>query len=232
MDAFTYVDLFATKGAEYLLVLGFLMTFLLFWRVLSRPVGLVPAARPAAVRRGAMTDWFRLADGAYYHQGHSWAVPEGDGVVRVGMDDFAQKLVGAVTALHLPAVGSRVEQGERGWKLGVDSKLIDMLAPVSGEVVAVNEEILKSPELIGEDPYERGWLMKLRAPRIHADLKSLLRGSLAAAWMEETSNMLRGRVSGELGMVLQDGGVPVSGIARDLSPDKWEEIAGQFLLTR
>jgi glycine cleavage system H lipoate-binding protein len=231
MEAFTYVDVFATKGAEYLLVIGFLMTFVLFWRVLNRPAGTALELSPALAATGAMTDWFRLANDAYYHQGHSWATPEADGVVRVGIDDFAQKLLGTVKSLGLPEVGTQVEQGERGWKLGVDSKFIDVLAPMSGEVVAVNEEVLNSPALINQDPYQKGWLMKLRPARIQADLKNLLSGKLAEAWLEETTNLLRGRVSHELGTVLQDGGVPVSGIARDLSPDNWDEIAMDFLMT-
>jgi len=223
-----YVDIFATKGIEYLMVIGFLMMLVIFWRVLARTprAVAVPAhgARPAA--------WFEFADGFFYHQGHTWAVPEDDQVVRVGLDDFAQKLVGVPQRVNVPSVGSRVEQGEKGVQLSVDTKSIDLLSPVGGEVLAVNDELLRSPGLVNEDPYGAGWLFKVRVPRLEANLRNLLSGRLARVWMDGTVTSLKRKMEGELGPVLQDGGLPVTGIAKDLSPDQWEDIAAEFLHTR
>ncbi|MEK7250522.1 MAG: glycine cleavage system protein H, partial [Bacteroidota bacterium] len=129
-------------------------------------------------------------------------------------------------------IGARIGQGETGWELLDDSKSIAMLSPVNGEVIAVNEEIIKSPDLINQDPYEKGWLLKVRAPRMKTDLKNLLHGKLAGAWIEETVDALRERISGDLGVVLQDGGVPVVGIAKSISPDKWDEIVSEFFLSK
>jgi len=224
----TYVDLFATKGIEYLLVIGFLLTLILFWTYLNRPSPRVlgrMATAPAGVG-----GWFRLQPGLFYHQGHSWAAPEEDGVVRVGMDDFAQRLLGVPGRLDLPAVGSRVEQGERGWRLRLGSSVVDLLSPVGGQVLAVNEAVLHSPHLINDDPYGEGWLLKVQVPNLSANLKNLLSGSLATAWMRDTVQALRRRMSGELGLAMQDGGVPVVGIARNLSPENWEQIAQEFLM--
>jgi len=61
------------------------------------------------------------------------------------VDDFAQKLIGRVDAVELPAVGSRLTQGDKGGGLKVDSEAIPMLSPVDGEVVAVNQEVLRPP---------------------------------------------------------------------------------------
>jgi len=231
MEGSGYVDIFATKGIEYLMVIGFLMMLIVFWRLLARS----PRAAAAPAHGSAPTGpraWFDIADGLFYHQGHTWVAPEDDGVVRVGLDDFAQKLVGVAQRVDVPGVGSRVEQGEKGVKLSVDTKSIDLLSPVGGEVLAINEEVLRSPELINEDPYGKGWLFKVRVPRLSANLKNLLSGRLARVWMDGTVTSLRRRMEGELGPVLQDGGVPVTGIAKDLSPDEWEEIAADFLHTR
>ena len=118
MDGFTYVDIFATKGIEYLLVISGLLFFAYFWRFLSRPA--VAVYREYANVFPAISDWFHLPlEGMYFHQGHSWAKPEGDNVVRVGIDDFAQKLVGKIDAIKLPQVGSQVSQGEKAWSLQV-----------------------------------------------------------------------------------------------------------------
>jgi glycine cleavage system H protein len=67
------------------------------------------------------------------------------------MDDFAQKLVGKPNTINLPEVGSQIEQGSSGWKLGFGSTSIDMMSPVNGEVVKINEEVLKSPDLVNQD---------------------------------------------------------------------------------
>src|SRR3972149_1564335 len=79
-----YVDLFETKGLEYILVIAFLVTLVVFWKFLNRPTprraGLAAGAEP----RGVMTPWFQLPEGFYYHQGHSWAMPEHGDVVTVG----------------------------------------------------------------------------------------------------------------------------------------------------
>ena len=229
MEGFTYVDIFATKGTEYLLVIGFLMVFMLFWRFLSTPAR---AAYEYVTEKiiPAISEWFHLPEGLYYHQGHSWAVPEGN-MVKVGLDDFAQKLVGKPRAVVLPQVGSQIEQGNRGWKLGFDSTAIDMVSPVNGEVVKVNEEVMRNPVLINEDPYGKGWLMMIKPRNIKADLTNLLTGRLAAAWMESIIDTLRERMGEDLGLVYQDGGIPVTGIAKALSPDKWDEVAKEYLLS-
>jgi glycine cleavage system H protein len=229
MEGFTYIDIFATKGIEYLLVIGFLMVFILFWRVLSTPA---KAAYEYVTETliPAISDWFHIPEGLYYHQGHSWAVPEGN-TVKIGIDDFAQKLVGKPRSINLPRVGSQIEQGNSGWKLDFGPTSIDMVSPVNGEVVKVNEEVIKNPDLINQDPYGKGWLIMVKPRNIKADIKNLLTGKLAAAWMEETVDSLRERMGEDLGVVYQDGGVVVSGIAKVLSPDKWDEVAKEYLLS-
>lgn len=226
MEGLGPVDLFATKGVEYLIVIGFLIVLTAYWRLLSRP-----APEPRAVRverRG----WFTLKDGVYFHQGHSWAAPAGGDVVSVGMDDFAHKLLGKPDAFRLPPVGSKLRQGERAWTVKIDSKAIGVLSPVDGKVVGINPAILDSPELANHDPYDEGWLMKVRVQDPARAAKNLLSGRLARAWMEATAERLREMRAGELGVVLPDGGFPVDGFARCLSPDRWDELAEQFLLIR
>lgn len=231
MDTIGYVDIFATKGIEYLLVVSFLLALIGYWRWLNRPSRQVPAMEPA--RAGAGPDWFRLSRGVLYHQGHAWAAPEGDsGIVRVGLDDFAQKMLGRAQQWIVPEVGAHVEQGRPSLGARIDSKTIDLLAPVAGEVIERNQAVLSDPQLVNDDPYGTGWLMRVRVADMQAQSPQLLQGPLARAWMEQNVLSLRERMAGEVGMALQDGGAPVSGFARSLSGDQWDEIAREFLLTR
>lgn len=239
------MDFLATKGLEYLLVIGYLVVLIPFWALL---VGGVRRAEPApapAVAPGlpglasraasAVRGWFRVPEGVYYHPGHTWAVPEGNGVFRVGLDDFAMKLVGPPDALRLPEVGSQLEPGERGWSVERDGKTVALLAPVRGRVTEVNHEALRNPALLVDDPYGRGWLMKVRSPRPESTIKNLLPWRAATAWMEDATEALSARmqpaVAPALGRVLQDGGVPVAGLAREIDPDRWDRLAAELLST-
>ncbi len=227
MEGFSYVDIFATKQFEYLLVIGFLLLFIPFWKLLNKPARAVFEAAERVIP--AISEWFRLPEKVYYHPGHSWAVPEGNHLVKVGMNDFAQKLVGKIDTIQMPALGSTLHQGDKGWTLKVDSKEIDMLSPVDGKVVAINEELIRSPEKINKDPYDH-WLMKVEAPRFSADKKQLLTGTLAQKWMEEVRENLMSRMNYNLGLVYQDGGLLVDGMARSLDREKWDEIVKDYFL--
>jgi glycine cleavage system H lipoate-binding protein len=174
---------------------------------------------------------FRIPEGLFYHQGHGWLRPEPGSIGVVGLDDFARKLVGKVDAVDLPAIGSRLAQGEKGWSLVVDSERIPMLSPVAGEVVEVNREVQRSPEILRQDPYGKGWLFKVRSSKVGSNTRNLLSGKLARAWMENALDNLHPLHGESLGPVLQDGGLPVEGIARVLGGAEWVELAKTHLLT-
>lgn len=225
----TRFDPFATKGSEYLLVCAFLPLLVWYWRMLRGPMD--PAVQPApAVDRTGMGHWFELSPGAFYHPGHSWAAPGDKDLLRVGMDDFAQKLIGRPTRIVLPRQGERVVQGASAWQVQVDAKTVEVLSPVSGVVVARNDAVADVPGLVNRDPYGDGWLLDVWA-ETKPNLTSLMHGDLARAWMDVTLEALRKRMSPPLGVVMQDGGRPVDGIARALSPDSWDEVARDFLLS-
>jgi glycine cleavage system H lipoate-binding protein len=224
--------LFATKGIEYLLVIGFLLALVPFWRLLNTPVRSVRQRAPLRAGPAAASRWFDLPDHVYYHPGHTWAMVQPDGVVTVGLDDFAQKMIGQPDALRLPGVGTRVAQGGPGLRVESGSKSVELLSPIGGVVIDRNEEAVASPGLINRDPYGAGWLMKLRSPEIKANVKNLLSGGFAHAWMIATEQSLRHRMARDLGPVMQDGGLIVAGIARALDPEHWDEIAKDFFLSR
>jgi len=219
-------DIFATKGAEYLIVIAYLVMLVAMVRLFA-PRGARAAAK---VRRsGALpAPWFALGDGLHYHQGHTWA---GDGVgdvVAVGMDDFAAQLVGPPDGIRLPEVGAGVRQGERGWEVRGEGRVLPMLSPVDGTVVAVNDAVVASPGLAAEDPYGCGWLLKVRVPSRRTALRNLLSGELAAAWMQQTVERLRRLPDAGLGVVMPDGGAPVRGFGRALGPEEWDVVAREF----
>lgn len=176
-------DLFATKGLEYMLVIGYLLLLVGCRRMVgprrSRSRTEESTFRPAEVVS------FDLREGFHFHQGHAWAIADGDGIMRVGVDDFAQKRLGSVSGVILPRIGERLREGEPGWKVRVGRMSIPMLSPVEGEVVAWNEQVLASPELLNREPYDGGWLLEVKVPNPTAAQRNLLSDNLAHAWADE-----------------------------------------------
>jgi glycine cleavage system H protein len=113
----------------------------------------------------------------------------------------------------------------------VDAQHIPMLSPVAGEVVEVNLDVLQFPETVHQDPYGKGWLLKVKSSKVASNARNLLSGRLARVWMEDALEKLHPLHGGSLGPLLQDGGVPVAGMARAIDPDHWDRFARTHLLT-
>lgn len=178
------------------------------------------------------TSGFTMADGYYYHRGHSWARIEHGGFVRIGMDEFTLKLLGRPTEFRLPKLGSHLEQTGVGWDFKKEDKSAAMLSPIKGVVVATNHKVLKEPETTGRDPYGQGWLLVVDPQGLKQNLKNLLYEQEAAAWMNAEVQRLEGMVVNHYGIPLAaTGGEIVDDISANLPDLKWEELVHEFLLT-
>lgn len=98
-----------------------------------------------------------------YAATHEWVRPEGDGVFTVGITEHAQELLGDMVFVDLPDVGDQVSTGDDVAVAESVKAASDVYAPISGEVVGVNEELEDSPELVNSDAYGDGWLFKIKA---------------------------------------------------------------------
>ena len=96
-----------------------------------------------------------------YAATHEWVSTDGDEVT-VGITDYAQHALGDVVFVDLPEVGRTLEQGETFGAVESVKAASDIYAPISGEVVAVNEALLDAPETVNSEPYKGGWMLKLR----------------------------------------------------------------------
>ncbi|HUP61541.1 MAG TPA: glycine cleavage system protein GcvH [Thermoanaerobaculia bacterium] len=96
-----------------------------------------------------------------YAKSHEYAHPEGD-VAMVGISDYAQKELGDVVFVELPRVGTVIDANEDMGSIESVKAVSDLFAPVSGEVVEVNEALADSPQLVNTDPYGDGWMIKIR----------------------------------------------------------------------
>ena len=107
-----------------------------------------------------------MADGTYpedllYHAEHDWAKIDGD-TATFGITDFAQDALGEVVFFDAPAVGDTVTAGESYAEVESVKAVSDVIAPVSGEIIEVNEALKDAPEQINDDSYGEGWLVKIK----------------------------------------------------------------------
>jgi glycine cleavage system H protein len=97
-----------------------------------------------------------------YTPEHEWVRAGSDGVVRIGITAFAQDALGDVVFVSLPAVGDSVSAGDTCGEVESTKSVSDLYAPLSGEVVAVNEALDSAPELVNTDPYGQGWMYDVK----------------------------------------------------------------------
>ncbi len=108
-----------------------------------------------------------------YLESHEWVRAETDGTVTVGISDHAQHALGDLVFVEVPEVGRSLNKGAAAAVVESVKAASDVYSPVSGEVVATNDKLSGSPELVNTDPYGEGWLFKLK-PSNTAELEQLL----------------------------------------------------------
>lgn len=219
-----------------LLVLLTFSAFILLDYLLTRRRAVDVAAEPAPVPAPFVPEpvWvagFQVPEGLHYHRGHTWARVDSDGAVVVGLDDFARRLVGPAADVRLPRPGEWLRPGEPAFDVRADGRTAALVAPLEGEVLALNPDVVARPALATDDPYGRGWLVKLRPAGLTAGLRNLLSGSLARRFMEDAREALDLRLMAATGSVLHDGGEPAADFARHLPEGEWRRLVRDFLLT-
>ncbi len=200
-------------------------------QLVKQPV-LRTANREAASRVvPAMVAGFQVPENLRYHAGHTWALSESHELVRVGIDDFASKLVGKIESIALPQRGRWVRQGQKIWTIIRDGKSVDMVSPIEGTVTAINEAVMKDPELARKDPYGDGWLLTVQAPDAKINFRNLMGGKLARLFTEESALRLQSRFPMAVGALAQDGGVAVDDITAHMPDEDWATLTKEFFLS-
>jgi glycine cleavage system H lipoate-binding protein len=219
-----------------LLVILIFAIFLLvdYFRTVNQPVAHPEPVRPKQPLYqpiSAVVSGFQVPENLRYHPGHTWALGESPTLVRIGMDDFASKLVGKMEKISLPQRGQWVRQGQKIWTLFRDGKPVDMLSPVEGQVADINEAAVRDPERARKDPYAEGWLVTMQSPDAKTSFRNLLSGALARAWMEQAATQLRATIPSTIGALAQDGGIALDDATAHLPDEDWAALAKEFFLS-
>lgn len=113
-----------------------------------------------------------IPEGLKYTSEHEWVRMDGD-VAYVGITDYAQEQLGDIVFVDIPSVGDSLEANEVFGTIEVVKTVSDLFLPIAGEVLEQNEELESNPELVNNDPYGKGWIIKIK-PNNAADLDGLL----------------------------------------------------------
>ncbi len=175
---------------------------------------------------------FMVADGYYYHKGHSWARIEHGGFVRLGIDDFAWRLLGP-TDISLPKIGTKLKPNQTGWSIKREEMTAEVLTPMSGIVMATNQNSVRQPNLSKKDPYGKGWLVVIDpVSGLRNKTRNLLFEQKAVSWLNAEVKKLEEMVMNVYGVPLAaTGGEIVDDIFGNMHDVKWEDLVHKFLLT-
>lgn len=144
--------------------------------------GYLPNYRKPVIEK---TSGFDVARNYYYYEGHTWARVEYGGMVRIGVDDFALRLLGPQDRIELPGLGAKVGQGRPAAVLNRSGKEAPTMSPVDGSVVAVNQKISSDARRANDSPYGDGWVMVIQPKELRKNLKKLLFDSEGLEWTDK-----------------------------------------------
>lgn len=236
MEGFTYTNIFDTKGLEYLAIISFFLILIPFWMFLSKPVKI-----PATLKKtlGFLTAGaISIPQGLFFSKHHSWAYLEKSGLAKVGVDDFLMKVIGEVKFVVMKNYGERVRKGEVLAIVSQNGKTLNLISPISGEIIVINDSLAKHPEVLLEDPYTKGWFYKIKPENWVSETSNSYFAEDALSWIEQevirfkdflAATLNKNNGSGSSQMVLQDGGELFAQPLQLLPIEVWNAFQNDFL---
>ena len=174
---------------------------------------------------------FEIPQGYCFHPGHTWVVKQSADDARVGADAFVTNLMGKIDHIEICGVNRWVRQGQKLISLSSGGTNVDLLSPVEGVVMAINNDVLREPDLVTRDPYNNGWIAMVKSPDLAINQKNLVQGSMVAPWMQNNVVRLNAMLSELSPALAQDGGHPISGLLPRLAPELQQKVAKEFFLS-
>ena len=236
MEGFSIVDIYDTKGMEYIFVISYLLLLIVFWKVASNPQRAYQKIREVVSILSAKI--LRIPQGIYFNKNHTWTHLGESGAAKVGMDDFLQHVIGNIRLTNLKNPGESIKKGELLAAIKQDGKILKVYSPISGEVLETNSTLTENPEIINSDPYDHGWICQIKPSNWVKETHTYYLADKATEWSKKEfvrfkDFLSRGamrRFSAEPSMVLlQDGGEIRENVLSELPDEVWEDFQKEFL---
>lgn len=237
MDGFSYTNIFDTKGIEYLIIIGFLILIVPFWKALNKPLMVKEKLREGLGILNAAV--LRIPEGLLFNRNHVWTHLEPSGKASLGLDDMLMHITGKVELKNFRNPGERVRKGDLIAEITQDGKQLKITSPVSGEISDVNENIISEPAILNNDPYQKGWLYKIKPERWKEETGEYYMGGEAKKWAENELLRFKDFIAGSVKkyspataeVVLQEGGELVDYPLSGMPAEAWNDFQKAFLNT-
>lgn len=235
MEAYTYTNLFDTKGIEYIIIIFFLLLLIPFWIIVNRKSEAVESVRQTIQAFTASV--LRIPQGLFFSRNHTWLYMEKSGQAKIGIDDFLLKTLGEVKVLPVTEAGNSVKKGDVVALVEQDGKQLKLHSPVSGIISGFNSDWSESSEDVRDDLYNDGWLFTLQPDNWKKETAGFLLGNEIYPWMEREVQRLKDFLSvsysksenGSMALAFQEGGElqmnPLSGMESEV----WNDFQYEFL---
>jgi glycine cleavage system H protein len=235
MDGFSYSDIFATKGVEYLVVITFLTLLIPFWLILNKRSAIQGKIR--RVLGNLSFNILKIPQGLFYSNNHTWMHMEKTGTASVGLDDLLLHMTGEVKFSNVKNSGEWIKRGELLTEIEQGDRHLRILSPVSGKILATNESLSERNSSINDDPYGDGWICKIKPSNWTEEVKSCYFADQATEWsareLERFKDFLAvsaGHLTPETSrVILQDGGELCDHTLSPLSREIWKDFETEFL---
>ena len=235
MNAFSYSDIFATKGIEYLIIITFLVMLIPFWVVLNKQSKIGRGIQKAFGTLSASI--LRIPQGLFFAKNHTWMHLEKSGSVNVGLDDLLLHITGEVKFNNHKNPGEVIQKGELLTELVQDGKLLKILSPISGKITNINPIIHENPGMLNEDPYNKGWIYKIKPSKWIVEADACYFAEAATHWstieLERFKDFLAVSAKIDLSepslVIMQDGGELSDHSLSTFSGEIWKDFEKEFL---
>ena len=234
MDAFSYTNIFETKGIEYLIIIGFLILVIPFWKIITKPVVRQKLKEVVGILSEKI---LRIPRGLQYSRNHTWAHLNRSGDALIGIDDLLNHVVGKVEIDTFHESGDLIKRGDKLAELKQDGKKLEIVSPISGKLLGYNSKLGSDPTLINSEPYERGWLANIEPNSWIKESSDFITGDDAINWEKNEflkfKDFMTYAVQKHTGisekLILHEGGEIIDNPLCEMGQDVWSEFQKQFL---
>jgi len=190
---------------------------------------------PSTVRLPA--DRFYLPKGFFVSKAHTWVELTFAGEARVGVDDFAQKVIGSIDRIEVAPLNKELKKGDTLLTVAHGNHVLSIPTPISGKVLTVNESLVDAPQMLHQDPYVAGWVAVIIPKNISTELHVLAIADDAAKWLRKEVGRFRDFIKEQAhmdvpapaGVTMLDGGAPLDGVLEQFHENTWNAFQKEFL---
>lgn len=235
MDGFSYVNIFDTKGIEYIAIISFFLLLIPFWLALNKKEKIKEQFQKAIGFLTAAV--LRIPQGIFYSKNHTWAYLEKSGAAKVGLDDLLLHITGEVNIRQFKNPGENINKGDLLAEMDQNGKSLSVFSPISGTILDSNTELIANQELLNADPYGKGWLYSIKPTNWVAEMPSCYLADEATDWFENELIRYKDFLAMNLPKylpeasfaTLQDGGELVDNSLSELPVELWQDFQQEFL---